>query len=134
MGEIPGKAEEKLSIWLTPAKGGFGGWSSSLPLLYWRAQCKEEPILSTTGLTLVVLSQGSVALKGTGSGGTKGGSASIFLEGKPKMCPVCLLVFLVCTLLFLKRFHCRAGHLFVASRVLDCRFAPPCPACASLPN
>lgn len=62
MGEIPGKAEEKRSVRLTPAKGGFGGRSSSLPLL-WRAKCKEEPTLSTAGLTLVVLSQGSVALK-----------------------------------------------------------------------
>lgn len=75
------------------------------------AQGKEDPTLSTAGLTLVVLSQGSVALKGVGSGGTKGGSASIFLEGKPKMCPVCLLVFLVCTLLFLRPFHYRPGHL-----------------------
>lgn len=130
------------SVRLIPAKEEFGGWSSSLPLLGWRSQGKEEPTLSTAGLTLVVLSQGSVALKGTGSGGTKGGSASIFLEGKPKMCPVCLLVFLVCTLLFLRHVFTVDKSAFKPVMVFlplppdcwDCGFAPPCPACASLPN
>lgn len=128
------------SVRLIPAKGGFGGWSSIPP-----AAQLESPGQRGTHTEHRWPHSGCGEVwpwKAWAVVETKGGSASIFLEGKPKMCPVCLVVSLVCTLLFLRHvftvdqatFKPVVVFLPLPHECWDWGFALPCSACASFPN